>query len=121
MEIVPMPLSQIVFLTGRTLLALLFVLAGLTKIFGPKPVLAHMAQEHVPAFVLPFVIALEIGCGAAVLTGWRVPIAAAILSAFCLATAVTFHRNFAERAERTQFAKDIALAGGLAVLATIAS
>jgi putative oxidoreductase len=121
MEVVTMPLSQIVFLTGRTLLALLFLLAGLAKILGPKPFLAHMALEHVPAFVLPFVIALEIGCGAAVLMGWRVPVAAAILSAFCLATAVTFHRNFAERAERTLFVKDIALAGGLAILATVAS
>ena len=116
-----MPLSQVVFLTGRALLASLFVLAGLTKIVGPRPVLAHMAQEHVPAFILPVVIALEIGCGAAVFVGWHVPIAAAILSAFCLATAVTFHRNFAERAERTQFAKDFALAGGLAALAALAS
>jgi putative oxidoreductase len=44
----------------------------------------------------------------------------AALAAFCLATAVVFHRNFADRAERTQFVKDIALAGSLAVLATVA-
>jgi putative oxidoreductase len=112
-----MPLTSIAFLVGRALLASLFLIAGLTKILGPKPFLAHMAQEHVPALVLPLVIVLEIGCGAAVFLGWRVSIAAAILATFCIATALVFHRNFAERAERTQFAKDIALAGSLALLA----
>jgi hypothetical protein len=30
-----------------------------------------------------------------------------------------FHRNFGERAERTQFFKDIALAGALAAIAAL--
>ena len=111
--------TLIAFLVGRGVLAALFILAGLNKILGPKPVLAHMAQEHVPGFLLPAVIVLEIGCGAALLAGWNAAIAAAILSAFCVATAIVFHRNFAERAERTQFFKDVALAGALAMIATL--
>jgi putative oxidoreductase len=112
-----MPIAHDIALAGRGILALLFVLAGIAKIAGPKPFLAHMAQEHVPRFLLPFVIALELGCGAAVLAGWQVPIAAGTLALFCLATALVFHRNFAERAERTLFFKDVALAGGLAFVA----
>jgi len=113
-----MTISTIVFLAGRGLLAALFVLAGITKFIGPKPVIAHMKEQHVPGFLLPVVALFEIAAGAALLIGWNAQIAAAALAAFCLATAVVFHRNFADRAERTQFVKDIALAGGLAVLAT---
>jgi putative oxidoreductase len=114
-----MSYSPIVFLIGRGVLAALFILAGLNKILGPKPVLAHMAQEHVPGLLFPVVIAVEIGCGVALLLGWHAAIAAAILAAFCLATAIVFHRNFGERAERTQFFKDIALAGALTAIAAL--
>lgn len=107
------------FTIGRGLLASLFILAGLSKILGPRPVLAHMAQEHVPALLFPFVILLEIGAGAALLAGFHAMIAAAVLAAFCFATAIVFHRNFAERAERTQFFKDVALAGALIALAAL--
>jgi putative oxidoreductase len=109
--------AHLVALAGRGLLALLFVLAGFTKLTGPKPILAHMAQEHVPGFLLPLVAAFEIAAGGALLAGWMTLLAAASLSIFCLATAIVFHRNFAERAERTSFAKDLALAGALAFIA----
>ncbi len=104
-------------LAGRGLLALLFILAGITKIAAPKPVLAHMAQEHVPGILLPAVVLFEIGAGSALLIGWMTMLAAAALSLFCVATAIVFHRNFSERAERTSFAKDLALAGALAFIA----
>jgi putative oxidoreductase len=112
-----MPLPHIVMLAGRALLALLFILAGLSKIAGPRPVLDHMKQEHVPAILFPAVVAFEIAAGGALLVGWRTQIAAGALALFCLATALVFHRDFAQRTERTQFAKDLALAGGLAFLA----
>lgn len=112
-----MTTAHTVAVAGRALLALLFVLAGVTKLTGPKPVLAHMAQEHVPGFLLPVVALFEIAAGGALLFGWNTMFAAAALSLFCLATALVFHRNFAERAERTSFAKDLALAGALAFIA----
>ena len=116
-----MTLSAIVFLVGRGLVAALFILAGVNKFIGPKPVLAHMREQRLPGFLLPVVALFEIAARSALLIGWNAQVAAAALAAFCLATAVVFHRNFADRAERTQFAKDIALAGGLAVLATAAA
>jgi putative oxidoreductase len=115
-----MTITAIAFLVGRGLLAALFILAGINKIVGPKPVLEHMKEQHVPGFLLPVVAIFEIGAGGALLMGWYAQIAAAALALFCLATAIVFHRNFADRAERTQFAKDIALAGGLAALAAAA-
>jgi putative oxidoreductase len=115
-----MSVTAIAFLAGRGLLAALFILAGVNKIVGPRPVLAHMKQQHVPGFLLPIVAIFEITAGGALLVGWQAPIAASALALFCLATAIVFHRNFADRAERTQFTKDIALAGGLVALAAAA-
>jgi putative oxidoreductase len=112
--------AMVVMLVGRAVLAALFILAGLTKVLQPKPFLDHMAKEHVPRTFFPAVIALELGGGGALLVGWNAGIAAAALSFFCVLTAIVFHRNFAERAERTLFAKDIALAGGLAFVAASA-
>lgn len=102
---------------GRALLASLFILAGIAKIIGPKPFLDHMAQHHVPAFLLPGVIALELAGGLSVLTGFQARWGALALAVFCVLTAVIFHLDWSDKAERTLCLKDIAIAGGLLVLA----
>jgi len=105
---------------GRTLIAILFILAGVAKAFGPQPFLDHMAAFGVPSFFLPAVIALEIGGGVALAIGWRLRDAAIALSAFCVIAAVVFHHEFGKPAERTLFLKDLAIAGGLLALAASA-
>jgi putative oxidoreductase len=115
-----MTLQSIISIGGRSLLALLFILAGIAKIVAPKPFLDHMVQYSVPSFLLPAVICLEIGAGAMLLSGWNLRYSAAILALFCLATAVVFHHSLGIPTERTQFFKDIALAGALAVIASSA-
>ena len=111
-----MPIT-IVTITGRSLLALLFILAGVAKITGPKPFLDHMAAHHIPGQLLPLVIALELGAGLALLIGWQMSFATGALALFCLATAFGFHLELADKAERTLFFKDLAIAGGLMVIA----
>ena len=115
-----MPNPELIRIIARGVLAALFILAGLTKLLGPKPVLAHMKEEHVPGLLLPLVAAFEIGAGGALLAGWHVGWAAGLLAGFCVATAVVFHRRFSVRAERTSFMKDVALAGALAFVAVSA-
>ena len=112
-----MALNQIVMIAGRALLALLFILAGVAKVLGPAPFLAHMAQHNVPAPLLWGVIALELGCGLSLLIGWKLPYTAGALAGFCVLTAVIFHNDLSNKAERTLFLKDLAIAGGLAVVA----
>jgi putative oxidoreductase len=110
-------LQSAIVIVGRLFLALLFILAGVNKIIGPQPVLAQMTKFGVPEILLPAVIALEIVAGAILLSGWKLPYAATALAFFCLLTAVIFHREFGIPAERTQFFKDLALAGALMVIA----
>jgi putative oxidoreductase len=115
-----MPITVITMI-GRTLLALLFILAGAAKIAGPQPFLDHMAAHHIPGVLLPLVIALELGAGAALLVGWQLPLSAGALALFCIATALVFHLDLADKAERTLFIKDLAIADGLMVIAAGAS
>jgi putative oxidoreductase len=112
--------TRVVGVAGRGLLALLFILAGLAKVLGPQPFLQHMAAFGIPAFLLPAVIALEVGAGAALLVGWRLRDAAGSLSVFCLLTALVFHHDLGDKAERSLFFKDLALAGGLLAMAAAA-
>jgi putative oxidoreductase len=114
-----MPLS-LISIAGRVLLAALFILAGIAKITGPQPFLDHMAAHHIPGLLLPAVIALELLAGLAILFGWQLPFAAGLLALFCLATAFGFHLDFADKAERTLFFKDVAIAGALMVIAAAA-
>ncbi len=103
--------------SGRALLAILFILAGLAKAVAPGPFLQHMSAFGVPAFLLPAVIALEVGAGVALLVGWRLRDAAGALGVFCLLTAVVFHHDLGDKVERTLFFKDMALAGALLAMA----
>jgi putative oxidoreductase len=106
---------RVVNLLGRELIALPFVPAGIAKFATPGPFLEHMAAHGV---LLPLVGVFEVIAGLSILTGLLSRYSAAALGLFCVATAAIFHLNFADHAERTLFLKDLAIAGGLFVLAT---
>lgn len=128
MGITPAPLptrieymEKIATIGGRTLVAMLFIVAGVVKSINAKPYLDHMTRFDVPTFLLPAVIALEVGAGLAILIGWRVREAAGALAIFCVMTATIFHYQLWISAELTSFFKDLAISGGLFVMAASAS
>jgi putative oxidoreductase len=102
---------------GRLLLAALFILEGWSKIRGYQAAAGYMDRYGVPGVLLPAVIALELGAGLMIAIGWRTRIAALALSAFCVAAAVIFHNQLLDRGQLLHFEKDLAIAGGLLVLA----
>jgi putative oxidoreductase len=67
--------------------------------------------------LLPGVPAFKLAAGVALFVGFHTMAAAGALSAFCALTAVVFHRAWSDRAERTLFFKDVAIAGALAMIA----
>jgi putative oxidoreductase len=111
-------MNQLVNFFGRLLIAGLFVPAGLAKLMGPTPFLEHMAAHGVPGALLPLVATLEVVTGLSILTGIFARYSAFALGLFCVSAAFVFHFNFADHAERSLFLKDLAIAGGLFVLAT---
>jgi putative oxidoreductase len=99
--------------TGRILLASLFVVAGAGKITGYAGTAGYMAAMGVPAILLPLVIALELGGGLALAAGFQTRAIAFLLAGFSIVSALIFHSNFADQTQQVMFLKNIALAGGL--------
>jgi putative oxidoreductase len=100
---------------GRLLLAILFLLSGLSKLAAPAATTGYIASAGLPYPVLGYVVALavELGGGLLLLAGFHARIAAAIMAAFTIAAALAFHSNFADQNEKIHFLKNVALAGGL--------
>jgi putative oxidoreductase len=111
------PLAASGLAIGRVLLAALFVLEGWSKIRGYQAAADYMDGYGVPSVLLPAVIALELGGGLMLALGWRTRIAAVALAGFCIAAAALFHSQLLDRNHLLHFEKDLAIAGGLLVLA----
>ena len=103
-------------MAGRVLLALLFLLAGGSKLGAYGATVAYMSSAGVPGALLPAVIAAEIGGALAIILGWKTRVAAALLAAFSVLTALTFHNNFADQIQMIMFLKNLSIAGGLLLL-----
>lgn len=104
-------------LVARILLAAIFIQAGAGKFPGYAATQAYMAKMGVPGELLPLVIALEIGGGVAILIGLYARLAGLALALFTLAAAVLFHGEAGDRMQMILFMKNVAIAGGLLLLA----
>ncbi|MEJ2359799.1 MAG: DoxX family protein [Gammaproteobacteria bacterium] len=104
-------------LLGRILLAQIYLIAGIGKILGYAGTEAYMAKYGVPGALLPLVILLEVGGGIAVLIGWQTRWACYALAIFSVIAAVIFHHDIANTMQRISLMSDLAMAGGLLILA----
>lgn len=103
-------------LSGRVLLAAIFLISGLGKITGYAGTAAYMASLGVPSALLPVVIATEILGAIAIILGWKTRIVAFLLAGFTLLAGVIFHGNFADQMQTIMFLKNVAIAGGFLLL-----
>ena len=110
-------LTDLTLLTGRLLLSLLFVHEGLELATHLEGAAKAMAALGVSLPLLAATIALQLGAGLSVGLGLLTRLGAVALGLFCLATAALFHTNFASQNELLHFEKDLAIAGGMFVLA----
>src|ERR1700731_2615 len=106
-------LENVVLLASRLLLAWIFVHEGVFLAVNFAAASASMAKAGVPALALVATIGLQLVAGIAIAVGWHARLGAAALGLFCLATAILFHTNFANRNELLHFEKDLAIAGGM--------
>jgi putative oxidoreductase len=109
-------LDDAVLLGSRLLLAWLFVHEGVALASSFGIAAEFMNKMGVPPTLLIATIALQLSAGIAIALGWQARLGAAALGLFCLATAILFHNNFANRNELLHFEKDLAIAGGMFVL-----
>jgi len=104
-------------LTGRVLMAAIFVLAGASKITAYAGTQQYMAAMGVPGALLPLVIALELGGGLLLVAGFQTRLIALALAGFSIASAVLFHSNLADQTMFIMFFKNVAMAGGFLIIA----
>ena len=101
---------------GRLLLAAIFLHEAWSKLTAYSAAVAYMQAFGIPGELLPFAIAVELGCGILIVCGYYTRAAALLLAGFCLATAILFHGRLGDRNQLLHFEKDMAIAGGLLVL-----
>lgn len=111
-------MKKISELIARLLLAQVFLFAGISKITGYAGTQGYMEAMGIPGTLLPLVILLEAGGGLAIIVGWQTRLVAAALAVFSLAAAAIFHNNLSDQIQMIMFMKNIAIAGGLILLAT---
>lgn len=110
-------MNGILQLVGRLMLALIFVLAGIGKISDPAGTAGYMQAMGVPTLLLWPTIALELLGGLAIAVGFKTRYAAFALAGFSVLAAIIFHSNFSDQIQSVLFLKNIAMAGGLILLA----
>ena len=102
---------------GRVLMAVIFIQAGINKIFGYAGAQAYMEQHGVSGMLLPLVILLEAGGGLALLLGRFTRWVALAFAGFCVLAAIFFHLKPDDPMQMISFMKNITIAGGFLVLA----
>jgi putative oxidoreductase len=94
---------------GRLLIGLPFAMSGLGKLGAYGPTTQMIGAAGLPLPVLAFAVAVAVELGG----GFRTRVVALALVLFSLATAVSFHGNFADQNQMIHFLKNIMIAGGL--------
>ena len=102
---------------GRTLVASLFFMSGVSKITQYEGTQAYMESVGVPGGLLPAAIAFEILAPLALVFGFRARFAAFFLAGFSVVTAFLFHADFSNQIQQIMFLKNISIAGGLLMIA----
>ena len=104
---------------GRVLIGLPFAMSGLGKLgaYGLTTGMIGAAGLPLPPLAFAVAVAVELGGGILLIAGFRTRLVAAALVLFSLATAVSFHSNFADQNQMIHFLKNVMIAGGLLQIA----
>ncbi|MGA8863653.1 MAG: DoxX family protein [Gallionella sp.] len=100
-------------LVARVFASAIFIIAGYGKLgTGYAGTQGYMASMGVPSGMLPWVIALELGGGFALLLGFQTRLVALLLAGFSIIAGLIFHTG-ADQMQQIMLMKNFAMAGGL--------
>ena len=114
-----MDVTRFLPLLGRLLIGLPFLMSGVGKLTTYAATTAYIGSTGLPLASIGWAIAVafEIGGGLLLVLGFRAREVALGLAVFTLATAIFFHRNFADQNQMIHFLKNIMIVGGLLQIA----
>ena len=100
---------------GRLMIGLPFALSGMSKLaaYGTTTAMISAVGLPLPPLAFAVAVAAELGGGLLLIVGYRARYVAAALALFSLATAISFHSNFADQNQMIHFLKNVMMAGGL--------
>jgi putative oxidoreductase len=111
-------------LLGRLLMSYIFLTSGLAKVFSWEGNVQYMSTRYLPAIpvLLALAAVIELGGTICLITGYQSRVAALVMFGYMIVLTLIFHNywsipgNMAGMQE-TQFRKNLAIAGGLLMLA----
>ncbi len=109
--------NPIFSLAGRAMIALIFVLSGLSKISAIEGTQGYMEAMGVPGLLIYPAILFEVVAGLAIIAGFQTRLVALALAGFTLLLALIFHNQLGDQTQFILFIKNVAIAGGLLFLA----
>lgn len=112
-------MGRIGTLTGRILISIIFLMAGLSKIGNFNGTAAYMAAYGMPLTPLFAIgaIIVEIAGGLSLLLGYMSKFGAILLFIFMIPATLIFHTNFGDQMQVIHFMKNLAIMGGLSYIA----
>ena len=98
-------------LIARLLIGGFFLLAGVGKAADIAGTAGYMEMVGIPGLLAWPAALFEIALGLSLIVGFQVRLAALAGAAFCVATAVLFHTDFADQTQMIMFLKNFSIAG----------
>ena len=107
---------QILEFIGRIFISLIFLIAGVGKIFNYEGTIVYMENFGIPGYLLIPAIIIEILLPLLVIIGYKTKLAAIILALFGILLAIIFHTDFSVQMQLMSFLKNFAIAGGFLII-----
>jgi putative oxidoreductase len=109
---------------GRLLITYIFLTSGIAKVFSWSGNVEYMSTRHLPLIPVLLAVAtiIELGGSICLITGYRAREAAFVMFVYMIFVTVLFHNYWAASsamagAQETHFRKNLAIMGGLLILA----
>ena len=107
---------QIIELVGRVFISLIFLLAGIGKVFNYEGTISYMESFSVPSYLLIPAIVVEILFPLLIIVGYKTKLSAMMLALFAISLAIIFNTDFSNQIELMSFLKNFAIAGGFLII-----
>ena len=114
----------IIPLTGRLMITYIFATSGIAKVFSWSRNVQYMSTRHLPMIpvLLAMAAVIELAGSVCLITGYQIRIAAFVMFLYTTVVTLLFHNYWAACAamagiQETQFRKNLAIMGGLLMLA----
>ena len=107
---------QILEFIGRIFISLIFLIAGVGKIFNYEGTIGYMESFGIPGYLLIPAIIIEILFPLLLIIGYKTKLASIILSLFAILLAIIFHTDFSNQMQLMSFLKNFAIAGGFLII-----